>query len=1203
MTTDEELEAITDTGQFEKLASAILRAADVRYAKLIELGTNAQGKPIRSPIDGVVVLGSGEAVVAAAYTTTDLEHLRVKWLDATDGDLIKAIADLKDAVRSTPTYKKAVVVLVTNRSPAGELLKEVGRRCADANVELDLWERSRLAGFLDHKPEGQWLRQDLLGVTARQMSQGLLMALSQKSRAEYAKTIPSSSKLVKRKDEAALADRTAAPGVTIVWAPSGYGKSALALHMMDAALRVGRPALWINDRILDEQASLERATHTALEELHGSPLTDSFPYLACPPGCLVIVDDVAKTRAPGRSLERIFSWTQSGQTHSSNQPGGAIHLLVPAWPEVMTTIRDDIRKQLAPQLFEMQPLDLDEAMEVYRLRTDDSGRTDEEVAHIVEHLGKDPLLIDLYDPSDPNQRPDEIVLSWITRQLRAVSENTGLPLGRYQNVLLCLAIGMLRSRTMTPSDKDVNKFFSDAAQMDDLAAIIKESGTLRWVHAPGEDRLSFRHDRVRDAILSNAIGTLIDSDPRDDVLADPYYADLLGASIVHRRFDEAALTVAETSSPLSLFAAWRKIGRPNIPSDPRLMARIKKLFAVDLGLGVLPTSCRGAMAWLLADTDAPEVEEISKLLAVRGFTIDEALIRNGDVNVAVNFVLSHDLGLTYPRRDRLIAHAAHRHPRFAEAIQNALGRSDLNSNTKRAFLLLAGFSKRQDLAPGVEKCLTNLPLRGPGEVESALWAVTQCCSEGAERLLDIVFAAFSELSAAPPDSAHPSERDHALMDLGGRRIAEELPQEKVPAIIAQWTKRAEIRNELDAFLSRVDDPRALTHVIRSLAQEQRDTVSAGKSPWSYSLRFDEWRTDLPRSRHRRMSSDTRDALRDIWRNVAEPNEDRTAAFGLWSTQVSLADLPILRDSASDLLLGDDISRTRVRLGDRTAFADFVRRVSQAPANAVQFWWHFARGFMDSELAAGVEACLQREDLNLNRDSGLSLSELIMEMEPSVAEKILEKHWARIKDNSRFFQAALFINTERTRSLAADILARAAEPAKLFEHLLHHFGFNEHGRSHRVTLGHMNALAPYFDIIGEQQVKRLWHECNHRQWFDWRRRNLDDRVAKFADPPRFDIASREQILDGYCVKPNMVFSEIVEQCFYNVGYTAEDAFSIIAAWAKKRGTAEAVKVAATLFGSVAGRSHLHFFDEAIDDDPKYRGLKASVHFGVKLRTLA
>jgi hypothetical protein len=176
MTTDEALEGITDEGAFELLITAILGLAEPEYQRLIHVGINAQGKTIRSPVDGIVPAGADQKFAVTAFTTTTKAKLRGKWLSPWIGDVPKGLAALNTA-RAGDNTPAAVLILGTNRVPDAELITEIGHICREAGVELEIFERSRIARFLDFTAEGQYLRRKFLGVRAERLSVKLLKSL------------------------------------------------------------------------------------------------------------------------------------------------------------------------------------------------------------------------------------------------------------------------------------------------------------------------------------------------------------------------------------------------------------------------------------------------------------------------------------------------------------------------------------------------------------------------------------------------------------------------------------------------------------------------------------------------------------------------------------------------------------------------------------------------------------------------------------------------------------------------------------------------------------------------------------------------------------------------------------------------------------------------------------------------------------------
>ena len=77
MTTAAKLESMTDTGQFELLATSVLRKADSKYAAIIHTGVNAQGKTIVDPVDGLCLIPNSDPphYIFVAHTTTNRSKL------------------------------------------------------------------------------------------------------------------------------------------------------------------------------------------------------------------------------------------------------------------------------------------------------------------------------------------------------------------------------------------------------------------------------------------------------------------------------------------------------------------------------------------------------------------------------------------------------------------------------------------------------------------------------------------------------------------------------------------------------------------------------------------------------------------------------------------------------------------------------------------------------------------------------------------------------------------------------------------------------------------------------------------------------------------------------------------------------------------------------------------------------------------------
>src|SRR5258707_15400339 len=76
------LASITDEGVFERLATAILRKVDPIYTLVSHPGINAEGKTVKSPVDGIAFVPGAVPphMIVIHHTITATKDLDGKWL-------------------------------------------------------------------------------------------------------------------------------------------------------------------------------------------------------------------------------------------------------------------------------------------------------------------------------------------------------------------------------------------------------------------------------------------------------------------------------------------------------------------------------------------------------------------------------------------------------------------------------------------------------------------------------------------------------------------------------------------------------------------------------------------------------------------------------------------------------------------------------------------------------------------------------------------------------------------------------------------------------------------------------------------------------------------------------------------------------------------------------------------------------------------
>jgi hypothetical protein len=266
------LERLDDAG-FEVLATSVLRRHSPEYASILHTGVNAEGKPIASPLDGFcrILHSDPPHFLLVEHTTTKPKGLAKKWLhdhtrvvirksleerksklpsESDDGDLLKAG---REAAKTRQSCPNAVftVVLTTNRSVSHDLLAQVYEKADELEVAVDIWEQSRIVDMLDIDPEGQYIRQQYLGIEAERLSESLLRELAELSselhRHHFATKQGYLQSEITRDSHSQLLDLITRSDASLIGllGASGMGKSTLLRQVGQDVNAGGGVAIWV----------------------------------------------------------------------------------------------------------------------------------------------------------------------------------------------------------------------------------------------------------------------------------------------------------------------------------------------------------------------------------------------------------------------------------------------------------------------------------------------------------------------------------------------------------------------------------------------------------------------------------------------------------------------------------------------------------------------------------------------------------------------------------------------------------------------------------------------------------------------------------------------------------------------------------------------------------------------------------------------
>lgn len=173
--------AVIDDSTFETLVILYLRQKEPSLSGLIQTGVNQKGESIKCKVDGILYDADSNQCVSVASTVTELAGMKRKWLggkkgrDYEKGDIAKADEEFAEWRTKKPKPKLILHLAVNSHlENKTDLYKDAVKKGKDLGIKIKIIEGSQLVHFLDYDSEGQYIRQELLGIKAGRLSESLL---------------------------------------------------------------------------------------------------------------------------------------------------------------------------------------------------------------------------------------------------------------------------------------------------------------------------------------------------------------------------------------------------------------------------------------------------------------------------------------------------------------------------------------------------------------------------------------------------------------------------------------------------------------------------------------------------------------------------------------------------------------------------------------------------------------------------------------------------------------------------------------------------------------------------------------------------------------------------------------------------------------------------------------------------------------------
>jgi len=1096
--TNQALAAMTDEGLFERVATAVLRLVP-DYEGMAHTGINADGKTRKSPVDGLRFLGEGGSrLIIAHHTITAANALDRKWLldpitltprkraePPPAGDVIKSI-EIVMAERVHAPHLAATLVLATNQEPNEKVIRKAVAVGRTADITVDVWTRSRIAAKLDIDPRGQFIRRKLLGIEAELLSRPLLEALSDASLAAFDAGYDPATRVARGLD---VRLTTGLGPVTLLVAPSGSGKTVACHEALTAHRTAGGVALILPHAAVELSLTLEQAIMAALNQLHPSlaPGQNAFAFVSEEDPLLLLVEDISRSSQPQRLVEKLTSWAPKANFNMSPP----WRLLCPVWPHLLGGVRSQLHDRIAAMSLRPEPMSLDEAgaLVMSCARLAQVTLDEHQAKRIAGALGSDPLLIALNrDWTTP--RTEQVIERFAGDALTRIQANGGIFAAELHTALLVLGQAMLKHRALDPAWSEVLSWGLAPEVIDAIRTLAQDAEILR-IDGPALDtRLRFRHDRVRDWLLVFAVFETI-GEIRDETLADPALAEIMGAILVRAEAPESLIARIRSLTPLALFHALRIA-----PVDSEATRRIAGAAIAWLGdpdnLGPANETLRWQAMAAIEEVEGDFMLNLIALFEEQWSMGLVARLRNGDVEGGVALSERYPLSsVAYWTRGALAA----RHANWAKMIADLAGLLDGDDNSvpkrREALIEFGGVIGDPALAPAIERLWVRDETRAEN-LGVYLWAMARCATpETAAYLLHSVCAAWGALSDTNEEDNSSSPRDDLAADEIRSGFARAIPEGALEYFVLR-AKQPDLSWPIEYMLNGVDHPTAILFEVERGAERLRRGDDSyvfnnhAREHWGYGI--EGWGTP--------MSETSREVLLELWRDENADPHRRRAAFDFWAATNGAGDLAILRGKSSDMHLRESILRHRLQRGDTLAIPELIERLGGEHGMR---WWYYVRYVWSGALYEALDQAIAREaaapnlDGNAQYEIGSTLTRPLLQLPPADAEPLLLRYWNKFGATTHFVQTALHVATPELLARAATSIAESPEPAKLFEHFTVHYGMRAVGGAGITRKAQIEALTPYLHLLRPEDIKRLADACDDNGWYALRREQIDPQL--------------------------------------------------------------------------------------------------------------
>ena len=1101
------IKEMKNAGEFERLATSILRVADPLYRGIVHTGVNPSGQTITDPLDGISICGTLNGprfAVAFEHTISARVNLRDKWLNSNSGDLIKAIDKLKSFRDTNPDYE-IKVVLTSSNTPSSGLVEDALSKAASDSIDLDIWSNDRLANILDVYPDGQYIRSKFFGRPQTTLSRDLAVEISRTQLKRFAPFDPTDQLILREVHTACPALESISSPVVFLSASSGSGKSVFCHQLCTTLVDDGGLAFILTHNALERCSSIGQAIRESLVGDAPSLILDN------PVGDLIRIslgrevqiwiEDINLSASPLEMISKISHFASEMSEPKTPTPANRLQILCPVWPDNLRALPRDVYRASQNWTVDLSDFSDKEAREAIIKRFSAAGvnLTNVQADAVRMNIGNDPLLIGLLEGQvQGNER--EVFSNFVDSALSKVGNSTSRSVFSLRCSVDSIASWMLESRINEPSFDGLHEKFGTTSVFSDMELICSDGRLFREIIQDRQSKLGFRHDRVRSFLLIEVISkALKGGDFSPDYLIDPYYSDLMSRASINHTTPETFWKFAKLRIPLVCFGAlkYSQIGNPS--KTTHLHKVCEEI--VDSGLlDSIPIQIRWEIEWQIAGLEGPQFRELVEATDPYSNAGQEARVINGSVETAAELCYKlGPLGIA-PFRDHLLAHIRKRHGvNWYRDLTTLINNLSQTAEQREGALILAGECSDTELAIAVAECWHLMQNRGDELFGGMLFAAVSCLSGVDNKTLDSVFRAWQALSNRDIEGKSDSGSSYKgfwlakCLSGGLQRVKSE---RTLCPLIRFAESNTDMRHVVYDCLEQLDHSDAAIFVASHIAEiDKRCEGKDGGFNFVAESKID--RFGSRKNYNIRYSNSALRALQDVWEDKRNEHYFRKRCFQVWRSSVGLRRLQRLAENPPKGF-EDEVLFTRCRLGDIAAVTELKAKINEGSSRS-SYWFQLIRQF-DSRLFDDLILQKLKENTDaLKRGekpddfTGYIIANVLADRRDEFAEAAIVEHWDDLKNLNQFPYVLLCIATPATLRLHTRHFEGIKDKEEYFKFLGVAFGLQMSNRPGITDVTQLEALEPYLDYFEADLIEYLWIECNEKGFEDWRAEHLDTRL--------------------------------------------------------------------------------------------------------------